>query len=172
MGQTVITKDTENLTLTLERVFEAPRERVWDAWTTEEINNWFGPHGWTTTSKERNITEGGVWHYCMKCTDESQKDWFGQESWGMAKFTEVDRPRKLSYQDVFADSEGNVQAEMPVSLVEMELFDEDGKTRIVSTTTFESPEAFKTVIDMGVEEGIAETWDRLAQSVENEQAGV
>lgn len=166
MGKTVIIKDLEKRTLTLERVFSAPIERVWQAWTTDEINSWFGPHGWTTTSKERSVVEGGKWHYCMKCTDENQKEWFGQESWGIAEFTVVDPPKKLVYRDVFADANGNPTEGMPVAEVAMELFDENGETRIVSTTTFESDEAFKSVIDMGVEAGINETWDRLAETVE------
>lgn len=166
MGTTMILKDNFARTLTLERVFDAPIERVWAAWTTDEINSWFGPRGWTTTSKVQSVEPGGKWHYCMKCTDENQKEWFGQESWGIAEFEVVDAPRKLVYKDIFADAEGNPQEGMPVSHVEMELFDEDGKTRIVSTTTFESDEAFNTVIEMGVEEGIGETWDRLAETVE------
>lgn len=167
MSKTIITKDPSKRTLTLERVFDAPIERVWQAWTSDEINNWFGPRGWETTSKERSVTSGGRWHYCMKCTDENQKEWFGQESWGIAEFLEVTPPTKLSYRDVFADADGNAMPDMPVSHVEMELFDEDGKTRVVSTTSFESDEAFQTVIDMGVEAGIDETWERLAETVEN-----
>lgn len=166
MGKTTITKDLDKRTLTLERVFDAPIERVWAAWTTDEINNWFGPRGWETTSKVRDVVPGGTWHYCMKCVDEAQGEWFGQESWGIAEFTAVEPPTKLVYRDVFADAEGNPTPGMPVSEVAMELLDEDGKTRIVSTTTFESDEAFKQVLDMGVEEGIGETWDRLAETVE------
>lgn len=42
----------------------------------------------------------------------------------------------------------------------------EGKTRVVSLSQYRSAEALKTVVDMGMERGITETWDRLAQHLQ------
>jgi uncharacterized protein YndB with AHSA1/START domain len=165
MDKTNITKDKTAKTLTLERVFDAPRERVWRAWTTDEINNWWGPRGWETTSKHMDVTPGGYWLYGMKCVDENQSEFFGQESWGKMIYDEIDEPSKIIYTDYFSDESGAVNEGMPSSTTTLEFIEEDGKTRVVSKTVFESEADFDTVIGMGIEQGIAETWDRLAEHV-------
>lgn len=45
----------------------------------------------------------------------------------------------------------------------------EGKTKLVSHTKYESAEALKTVLDMGMEQGISETWDRLAEHLQSVQ---
>ena len=50
---------------------------------------------------------------------------------------------------------------MPVSETTLQFVEEDGGTKLVSVTTFENEEALKTVMDMGMLEGITQTWDRL-----------
>lgn len=163
MNQTKFTKDREAKTLIMERVFDASRDRVWQAWTTEEINEWWGPRGWETSSKHMDFTPGGYWLYGMKCVDEKQGEFFGQESWGKAVYEEVDPQDKFTYRDYFADADGNVNEELPGMKIVNEFFEEDGKTRVVSSTVFETEEGFDKVIEMGVEQGAAETWDRLAE---------
>ena len=163
MSETTITKDRTIKALKMERVFAAPRERVWQAWTTDEINKWWGPRGWETTSKHMDFSLGGYWHYVMKCVDENQGEWFGMESGGKAVYETIDEPNKFVYKDYFVDADGNVNDEMPVMTNTIEFFEEDGKTRVVSTGVFESEEDFDKVIGMGVEQGAAETWDRLAE---------
>lgn len=163
MGETQFTKDRAAKTLKMERVFDAPRERVWRAFTTDEINKWWGPRGWETTSKHMEFKPGGYWHYVMKCVDESQGEWFGQESWNKAVYNEIDEPNKFVYTDSFVDAEGNVNQEMPSTTIAMEFFDEGGKTRVVSSSTYDSEEALDRVLAMGVEQGASETWDRLAE---------
>lgn len=163
MGETKITKDRATKTLKMERTFAAPRERVWRAFTTDEINKWWGPRGWETSSKHMEFKPGGYWLYGMKCVDKNQGEWYGQESWGKSTYVEIDEPNKFVYKDEFADAEGNVNPEMPVMTITLEFFEEDGKTRVVSTGVFENEAGFDKVIAMGVEEGAGETWDRLAE---------
>lgn len=164
MGETKITKDRATKTLRMERVFDAARDRVWRAFTTDEINKWWGPRGWETTSKHMEFKPGGYWHYSMKCVDEQQKEFFGQESWGKAIYKEIDEPNKFVYEDHFTDAEGNEAKGMPVAMViTMEFAEENGRTRVVGSTVFASEEDYDKVIAMGVEQGAAETWDRLAE---------
>jgi len=163
MGETQFTKDRAAKTLKMERVFDAPRERVWRAFTTDEINKWWGPRGWQTTSPHMEFKPGGYWHYGMKCVDESQGEWFGQESWGKAVYREIDEPNKFVYTDYFVDADGNINEDMPAMTITMEFIEEDGKTRVVSSSVFATEEDFDKVVATGVEQGAGETWDRLAE---------
>lgn len=165
MSETTFTKDKSARTLTMQRVFDAPREKVFKAFTTaESLNVWWGPRGWKTNSAEFELKPGGEWLYCMKCVDENHGEWFGQESWGKAVYESVDEPHGFTYRDYFCDAAGRINTEMPGSTIVMEFHElEGGKTEVVSTTTFDSEGGYDTVIAMGVEQGAGETWDRLSE---------
>jgi uncharacterized protein YndB with AHSA1/START domain len=160
--KTKVTKDRATKTFIMERVFDASLDRVWKAWTTDEINQWWGPRGWETTTKHMDFTPGGYWLYGMKCVDENQGEWFGQESWGKSIYEEIEAPKKIVYTDYFSDGDGKINEDMPPSTTSLEFFEEDGKTRVVSTSVFTTEEGFDQVIEMGMEEGASQTWDRLA----------
>ena len=52
--------------IVLSRVFDAPRELVFAAWTKEEhLTKWFGPKGFTTKTRECDVRVGGRWRYDM-----------------------------------------------------------------------------------------------------------
>ena len=56
--------------IVLSRVFEAPRELVFAAWTKEEhLTKWFGPKGFTTTTHECDVRIGGRWRFDMIAPD-------------------------------------------------------------------------------------------------------
>ena len=171
MSETTIIKQPENRTLIMERVFNAPRERVWNAWAdADELAKWWGPRGWETSNKSFDFKPGGVWHYCMKCLDEAQGEFYGQESWGKAVYESVNPMDRFIYKDYFSDADGHVNTEMPVMTITMEFSDAgEGKTRVRSTGVFDSDEGYQTVINMGVEEGASQTWDRLGELLEARQ---
>lgn len=159
-----MTVKAEGAELVLERVFDAPRERVWKAFTeAEHLKQWWGPRGWEVPFCTVDFRPGGVWHYCMKCLDENQGDFYGMESWGKGVYHEISEPESFLYTDYFSDAEGNVAEGTPASDIAMEFREEDGGTRVVSRSRFESEEALKTVLEMGMEQGIRETWDRLSE---------
>ncbi|MDT3425364.1 uncharacterized protein YndB with AHSA1/START domain [Paenibacillus forsythiae] len=163
MPNEMITR-VEGQELVLERVFDAPRELVFKAFSeAEHLKHWWGPRGWTLPVCSIDFRPGGVWHYCMKCVDEKQGDFYGMESWGKAVYREIAAPERIVYTDYFSDAEGNVAEGMPSSDITMEFIEQDGKTKVISRGRFESAEALKTVMDMGMEQGITETWDRLEE---------
>ena len=56
----------ENRQLKISRIFKAPVELVWEAWTKpEHITNWWGPNGFTTTIHSMDFKEGGEWKLTM-----------------------------------------------------------------------------------------------------------
>ena len=154
-SKTQVNSNLEERSLTMERVFDAPRELVFRAYTEPEIlKHWWGPQGWTLPVCNVDLREGGRWHYCMKGPG-------GEESWGLATYQEISPPERIVYRDAFSDAEGNVNADLPEMIITVEFIDEGGKTRLRSRTLFDTQEALQSVLDMGVIEGMTETLDRL-----------
>lgn len=80
------------------RLVDAPRERVWRAWTDpKEMAAWSGPKGSETTFAEMDFRVGGSYHYAMKTG--------GVELWGLALYKEIVKPEKLVYVQQFSDKD-------------------------------------------------------------------
>lgn len=161
-----LTSRTEGRDLILEREFNAPRELVFEAFSkAEHLKKWWSPEGWSTPVCEMDFRPGGTWRYCMKCTDESQEE-YGMESWGKAVYQEIIEPEKIVQIDSFTDSEGNIAEEMPSTKMTINFIEQDGKTKLISRSEYASAESLQAVLDMGVLEGVTETWGKLANVVE------
>ncbi|WP_408009925.1 SRPBCC domain-containing protein [Pseudalkalibacillus sp. A8] len=157
-----INTNVEGRNLIIERIFDAPRELVFKAYSEKgHLENWWGPKGWKTTVHQFEFKPGGMWHYCMTCEDKNQGEFYGQESWGLSIYQEIVEPEKIVYTDVFSDSEGNKADGMPEVLITMTFLDHDGKTKLISQTEFATEEALKQVKDMGVVEGVTSQYERF-----------
>lgn len=165
-NQTITRVDGKEFSL--ERVFDAPRELVFKAFTeAEHLKHWWGPRGWILSECKVDFREGGVWHYCMKCVDPNLGDFFGMEAWGKGVYLQIVPDEKIVYMDYFSDAEGNEPEGMPAGEVTLIFEDHEGKTKVTNRSKYADEESLKTVIDMGMEQGITETWDRLAEHVES-----
>jgi uncharacterized protein YndB with AHSA1/START domain len=151
--------------LVLERVFNAPRDLVFKMFKEpEHVKHFWGPRGWEVPYCKIDFRPGGVWHYCMKCVDKKQEKFYGMEAWGKAVYKEIDEPTKFVYTDFFSDAQGNINDALPTTIITMELVALGGSTtKLVSRGEYVSAEALKTVMDMGMLQGITETWDRLEE---------
>lgn len=162
MDNVKVTKDLENKTLTIERTFDAPKEKLWRAYADKDwFEKWWGPEGWETTVKEFSLQPGGRIHYGMKCVDENQGEWFGKESWGLMEIEAVDEPNSFSALDHFSDAEGTINQQMPAQKFTVELVEEDGKTRLVSRSITETAEQLEELLKMGMVEGFASQLNKL-----------
>lgn len=170
MSNAMITKVEGNV-LTLERVFDAPPSLVFQVFSqAEHLKHWWGPRGWAVTHCTVDFRPGGVWHYCMKCEDKNQGDFYGMESWGKAVYKEIVEGEKIVYVDYFSDKDGNVSEEMPATEATLHFESYEGKTKLINVGVYDTAEALQTVIDMGMEQGITETWDRLGEYLASKQA--
>jgi len=165
-----ILSKVEGNVLVLEREFKAPRELVFQAFTqAEHLKHWWGPRGWTLPVCHLDFRVGGVWHYCMKCEDKNQGDFYGMESWGKAVYREIVEPEKIVYVDYFSDAEGNVADNMPSTNVTLTFVETDSGTKVINHAEYASAESLKQVMDMGMLEGITDTWNRLVEHLESIQ---
>ena len=86
----------------ISRVFNAPRERVWQAWTeVERLKQWFSPKGFTVIAAKMDFRPGGFYHYGMRTPN-------GQEMWGKWVFREIVAPERIVLVNSFSDAAGNL----------------------------------------------------------------
>ena len=82
---------------TLTRVFTAPRDLVWEAWTDpERLRHWWGPKGFTWVRATLDLRPGGLFHYCLRSPD-------GLEMWGKFRFHQIEAPERLVFIVSFSD---------------------------------------------------------------------
>jgi uncharacterized protein YndB with AHSA1/START domain len=158
---------TEGKVLVMERVFNAPRELVFKAFSEpEHLASWWGPQGWQTEILQFEFKPDGVWHYCMKCTDKNQGDFYGQESCGKGIYHDINAPEKIVYADMFVDGEGNAIDAMPEIFVTINFIEHERKTKLIMRDEFDSIETLQKVKDMGVVQGVNSQFARLDDLLE------
>jgi uncharacterized protein YndB with AHSA1/START domain len=87
--------------LTIDRKFNAPIDRVWEAFTNPEIlAKWWSPAGMTNYHASADVRQGGEFRYCFESSE-------GVKYWGKGVYKTINEPTYLSYTDYFTDAEGN-----------------------------------------------------------------
>jgi uncharacterized protein YndB with AHSA1/START domain len=85
-----------------ERIIDAPREKVWRAWTDPEwLMRWWGPANYTSPLARMDVQPGGHYLWAMRGPD-------GKDNYSTGVFREVVPPERLVYTDSFGDEHGNV----------------------------------------------------------------
>lgn len=119
--------------IVIERLFDAPRELVWKAWTDpERLRRWWGPQGFTAPSAKLDLRVGGKYLFCMRAPD-------GKDYWSTGVYREVVPMERIVCTDSFADEKGNVvpathygmSRDFPLEMLVTVTFEEqDGKTKM------------------------------------------
>ena len=160
-----MTKNTVNETerMVVTRVFDAPRELVWKAWTDPKyVMQWWGPKGFTSPVCKIDFRVGGKFLFCMRTPD-------GQEGWNGGEYHEIVPYEKIVSSMYFADSKGNrielegTEHEAVEGVHDVVLFEDigNGQTKL----TFIGNEPMKNAIESGQLEGWNETLDKVAAVV-------
>jgi uncharacterized protein YndB with AHSA1/START domain len=105
--------------------FDAPRGKVFDAWTKPELlSRWFGPKGWTLAACEVDLMVGGTWRFVVRRAN-------GSEIRMRGVYREIVRPERLVYSQSFdlEDFPGE-------SLVTMTLVEDRGRTTLTQTVLY------------------------------------
>ncbi|MGF1632206.1 MAG: SRPBCC family protein [Kiloniellaceae bacterium] len=133
-----------------ERIFDAPREAVFDGLTQAgQVKAWMGPHGYNLAVCDIDLRVGGAYRYVMRGPDGGEMGWGGV-------FREIEAPKRLVHTETFDDWP------MMESLVTSELTEKGGRTTFFATIRYATPEARDAVLASGMEHGAAESYDRLA----------
>lgn len=140
--------DTE---IVMTRLFDAPRELVFEAHTScEHLSRWWGPRRYEMSFCDVDFREGGAWRMVHRGEDGAEFGFHGE-------FREISRPERITWTFEFEGAPGHVSVET-VTFVE-----EDGKTRLTAVSTYDTIEERDAVLRSGMSEGAAETWDRLEE---------
>jgi uncharacterized protein YndB with AHSA1/START domain len=155
MTVTHVQRDPEALTMTIVSEFEAPIARVWQLWENPRLlERWWGPPTYPATFVEHELAPGARVSYYMTGPE-------GDRAGGWWRVLSVDAPRRLEFEDGFADDTGQPSSDMPVMIMRVELSEEAGRTRMSIETAFPSAEAMEKILTMGMEEGMTEALEQI-----------
>lgn len=143
----------------LTRVYDAPLQSVWEAWTVpEEVAQWWGPRGFTLTTHSRDLRAGGHWHYTMHGPD-------GTDYENTTQYLEVEPQARLVY------DHGGHRDRPPLFRVTVLFTEERGRTRLELRFAFATPEVAAEMAGFIRRAGGESTWDRLAEHVGKRRTG-
>jgi uncharacterized protein YndB with AHSA1/START domain len=142
------TSSTADREIVSTRVYDAPRELVWKAWTEHaQVKQWWGPNGFTNTIYQMDVRPGGVWRFVMHGPD-------GVNHQNKIAYVEVVKRERLVYDHVTD----------PKHHVTVTFEDQGGKTTLTMQMVFETAaERDKTVQLFNAVEGQKQTLARLAE---------
>lgn len=122
---------SDDRTLILTRLFDAPRDMVFAAWTDpEQAARWWGPKGFTSVACTMDVRVGGAWRRAMRAPDGSQHTARGV-------YREIIRPERLVFTYAWEDEAGRPKHETLVTLTFADRG--DGRTRLtLHQTMFET----------------------------------
>jgi len=151
-GTLQITTPTER-EIVMSRVFDAPRNLVFDAWTKPELlERWLGVRGgWSMVVCEVDLRVGGAYRFVWRGPD-------GPEMGMGGVYREIASPERLVATESFDDPWYSGEALDTIVLVE-----EGGKTTATTTVLYESEEIRDAVLESGMARGVAESYDVLAE---------
>lgn len=157
-------------TIVITRVFDAPRELVFEAWTRPEyLLRWYAPRGCIIHFSKLDIRPGGAFHSCI------HNPVFG-DCWCVGVYEEIVRPERIVYTMAIADEHGNRieparaghDPEWPGETRVTVTFDDDrGKTRLTLRQNVPESLAKRT----GAYPSWLEMLDRLADTLTTQESG-
>jgi uncharacterized protein YndB with AHSA1/START domain len=140
--------------ITITRIFDAPRQLVWKAWTDpKHLAQWWGPKNFSNPVCEVDARAGGKWHIVMRAPD-------GQEHPCGGVYQEVLEPERLVFTNIAIDVEGNPIIDGFTTVL---FADEGGKTKITLHTRGTALVDYAAAYLQGMEAGWSQSLDRLAE---------
>jgi uncharacterized protein YndB with AHSA1/START domain len=143
-----ITTPTER-EIHIERVFDAPRDRVFAVYTDPQlIPEWWGPRGTTTVVDRMDVRTGGDWRFVNRSSDGSETAFRGS-------YREVTAPERIVQTFEWEGMPGHVS-------VETATFEDLGdRTKVTTTSLFHTTQERDGMLGSGMEGGLNETYARL-----------
>jgi uncharacterized protein YndB with AHSA1/START domain len=155
---TKTTTSTSDRDLILHRVIDAPRDKVFKAWTDPELlKQWFAPKPYTTPSAELDVRAGGANFIVMRSPE-------GQDMPNRGVYLDVVKNERLVFTDAY--TKAWEPAEKPFMTVELTFKDVGGKTDYTARVKHHTVADRETHEKMGFHEGWAQCTEQLAALVE------
>jgi len=143
--------------IVMTRVFDAPRDLVFDAFTKAELlKRWFGPRGWSLKVCEVDLRVGGGFRFVLRGPN-------GREMGMRGVWREIIAPERTVHMESFDDYPGESQ-------VTSVFAEQGGRTIFTVTGLYPSKEVRDIVLKSGMEHGAAECYDKLAEMLASREA--
>ncbi len=162
------TKSTIQRGVVITRIFDAPRELIWKAWTEpERVKRWWGPKTFTTPIVKIDLRVGGGYFNCMRSPE-------GKDYCSKGTYKEIAEPERLVSSDSFADAKGNVvpatyygmDSRWPLEArLDVTFEDIQGKTKM--TLRYEGIAGASEQDLRNMEQGWNEQFDKLVEYLRN-----
>ena len=144
--------------ISITRWFDAPRERVFAAWTTAEmLAHWFGPEGFSVPACESDPRPGGVFRVCMRSPE-------GKDYWVRGTYREVCAGERLVIDCVADDAEGVQRLE---EVIDVTFAAQGGRTRLSVYCTSGGPSAEAAEMLKGMDRGWKQSVDKLGARLDS-----
>lgn len=160
------TGGVEKRDLVITRLFDAPIERVWKAWTDPEyVMRWWGPTGFTSPSCKIDFREGGKFLFCMRAPKEFQG---GQDFYTAGVYKKIVHMKLIEFSQSLADKDGNridpttlgMPADFPKEIPSALAFKRVGDKTELTVTEYDW--TVGQMLDMS-EAGMSQCLDKLAE---------
>jgi len=147
--------DKEKNSITVKREFAAGLDLVWDAWTKPELLDlWWAPKPYQARTKSMDFREGGYWLYAMIEPN-------GTEYWGRMDYLSIQPIESYTAMDAFCNEQGEVNPQLPRANWVVSFADLGEHARVDTVVTYSSLADLETVVQMGMQEGLTSTLERL-----------
>jgi len=143
-------------TVTLTRVYDAPRDLMWRAWTDpKHMAQWFGPRGFTSSVPELDVRVGGNLRIVMHGPDGNDYPMKGV-------FREVVPPERLVFSNIAVDNDGNHLLEGETTVI---LEAQGAKTKLTLRTYAKGLVPMAPQMLAGTEAGWSQSLDKMEELV-------
>lgn len=154
-GKTQITKDAQERSILVSRVFDAPIEKVWQAYTESELlDQWWGPSPWKAETKSMNFKEGGYWLYAMVGPEN-------EKQWSRMNYQKITPYKSIDIEDAFSDENGDLNRDMPIGKGKITFTQTTGGVKVDFKSIYPSEADLDKLVEMGFEQGISVCYDQL-----------
>ena len=151
-GKMADQKDTQ---LTFSRIYDAPRELVFKAFSeVEQISQWWPPKGWAMPVCSIDFRPGGEWRYCIRNAA-------GEEHWARAVYRKIIPPQQLVFWDEITDAQGYAIAGLPSKTVTVTFTDLGSQTKLDVLVQLETAADRRKLVEMGFIRGFTQSLDNL-----------
>ena len=132
--RTTLTKDVANKKIFVSRQFDAPKTKVWEAWTTSSLlDKWWAPKPYKAITKSMDFREGGTWLYKMEGPD-------GNGMWARLDYKKIEPKNYYIALDAFCDENGNINTEFSRMNWKNTFVDKGNATSVEIEITFDKIE--------------------------------
>ncbi|WP_116788297.1 SRPBCC family protein [Flavobacterium psychrotrophum] len=148
-NETKITKGSAGNKLLVTRSFNAPVEKVWEAWTNSRIlDQWWAPKPWKAVTVVFDFSEGGHWLYYMLGPE-------GERHYCRADYKAIEPLKSYIATDAFTDENGVPNNMAPSAQWENTFTANDDKTDLSIEITYPTEADLETIVSMGFKEGFS-----------------